>query len=105
LGLLKKKAKKMPSEAKTLEEELNWARIIFSIIKFPAEAKKISSEFALILLDTVTRFCNAKGMNPTISIKESLISNGKILMDSTGIPALVLIDAAKRALYKIIVVK
>jgi hypothetical protein len=44
-------------------------------------------------------------MNPAISIKESLISTGRYLSDSTEIPALNLIDAAKRALYKIIVVK
>ena len=108
IGIMKKESEEYAiraGQAKTLEEELNWARIIFSIIKFPSEVKNISSDFALILLDTVTRFCNAKGMNPTISIKESLISTGKFLTDSTEIPALILIDAAKRALYKIIVVK
>jgi hypothetical protein len=108
IGLMKKESEEYAiraGQAKTLEEELNWARIIFSIIKFPSEIKNISSDFALILLDTVTRFCNAKGMNPTISIKESLISSGKFLTESTEIPALNLIDAAKRALYKIIVVK
>jgi tRNA G37 N-methylase TrmD len=56
-------------------------------------------------MGTATRFCNANGMNPTISIKESLISNGRYLLQITEIPALNLIDAAKRALYKIIVVK
>jgi hypothetical protein len=108
IGIMKKESEEYAiriGQAKTLEEELNWARIIFSIIKFPSEVKNISSDFALILLDTVTRFCNAKGMNPTISIKESLISTGRYLSDSTEIPALNLIDAAKRALYKIIVVK
>ena len=108
IGIMKKESEEYAiraGQAKTLEEELNWARIIFSITKFPSEIKNISSDFALILLDTVTRFCNAKGMNPTISIKESLISTVKFLSDSTEIPALNLIDAAKRALYKIIVVK
>jgi hypothetical protein len=108
IGIMKKESEEhaiRAGQAKTLEEELSWARIIFSIIKFPAEAKNISSDFALILLDTVTRFCNAKGMNPTISIKESLISTGRYLSESTEITALILIDAAKRALYKIIVVK
>jgi hypothetical protein len=108
IGIIKKESEEYAiriGQAKTLEEEINWARIIFSIIKFPSEVKNISSDFALILLDTVTRFCNAKGMNPTISIKESLISTGKFLTESTEIPALNLIDAAKRALYKIIVVK
>jgi DNA repair exonuclease SbcCD ATPase subunit len=108
IGIIKKESEEYAiraGQAKTLEEELNWARIIFSILKFPSEIKNISSDFALILLDTVTRFCNAKGMNPTISIEESLISTGKFLSDSTEIPALNLIDAAKRALYKVIVVK
>jgi hypothetical protein len=108
IGIIKKESEEYAiraGQAKTLEEELNWARIIFSIMKFPSEIKNITSDFALILLDTVTRFCNAKGMNPTISIKESLISNGNFLRESTEIPALILIDAAKRALYKIIVVK
>jgi hypothetical protein len=44
-------------------------------------------------------------MNPTISIKESLISTGKYLPENTEVPALNLIGATKRALYKIIVVK
>jgi hypothetical protein len=108
IGIIKKESEEYAiraGQAKTLEEELKWARIIFSIIKFPSEVKNISSDFALILLDTVTMFCNAKGMNPTISIKESLISTGRYFSDSTEIPALNLIDAAKRALYKIIVVK
>ena len=108
IGIIKKESEEYAirlGQAKTLEEELNWARIIFSILKFPSEIKNISSDFALILLETVIRFCNAKGMNPTITIKESLISTGRYLSDSTEIPALVLIDAAKRALYKIIVVK
>ena len=108
IGIIKKESEEYAiraGQAKTLEEELNWARIIFSILKFPSEIKNISSDFALILLETVIRFCNAKGMNPTITIKESLISTGRYLSDSTEIPALVLIDAAKRALNKIIVVK
>jgi len=108
IGIMKKESEEYAiriGQAKTLEEELNWARIIFSIQKFPSEVKNISSDFALILLDTVARFCHAKGMNPTISIKESLLSNVKFLTESTEIPALNLIDAAKRALYKITVVK
>jgi len=108
IGIIKKESEEYAirtGQAKTLEEELNWARIIFSIMKFPSEVKNISSDFALTLLDTVIRFCNARGMNPTISIKESLISTGRYFSDSTEIPALNLIDAAKRALYKIIVVK
>jgi hypothetical protein len=85
IGIIKKESEEYAiraGQAKTLEEELNWARIIFSIIKFPSEVKNISSDFALILLDTVARFCNAKGMNPTLSIRESLISTGRYLSDS-----------------------
>ncbi|MGB8035795.1 MAG: hypothetical protein WCF03_18430 [Nitrososphaeraceae archaeon] len=36
-------------------------------------------------------------MNPTISIKESLISTGRYLPENTEVPAPNLIDAAKRA--------
>jgi hypothetical protein len=108
IGIIKKESEEYAiraGQAKTLEEELNWARIIFSIIKFPSEVKNISSDFALIFLDTVTRFCNAKGMNPTISIKESLISTQTFLSESSEISALNLIEGAKRALHKIIIAK
>ena len=108
IGIMKKESEEYAiraGQAKTLEEELNWARIIFSIMKFPSEAKNISSDFALILLDTVTRFCNAKEMNPTISIKESLISTQTFLSENSEISALNLIDGAKRALHKIIIAK
>ena len=70
-------------------------------MKFPAEARNLSLDFALILLDTVTRFCYAKGMNPTISIKESLISTQNLLGEDSEIPKLSLINGAKRALHKI----
>jgi hypothetical protein len=108
IGLMKKESEEYAiraGQAKTLEEELNWARIIFSIMKFPSEIKNISSDFALILLDTVTRFCDAKGMNPTISVKQSLISTQTFLSESSEISALNLIEGAKRALHKIIIAK
>jgi hypothetical protein len=92
-------------QAKILEEELNWARMIFSILKFPSEAKNLPSDFALVLLDAVTRFCNAKGINPTISVRESLISTERMLGEYSEIPALNLINGAKKALDKVIVVK
>jgi hypothetical protein len=108
IALMKKESEEYAIRAgqvKTLEEELNWERIIFSIMKFPSEAKNLSSDFALILLNTVTRFCNAKGMDPTISLKESLISSKNLLMENDEISALSLISRAKRALYKFIVYK
>jgi hypothetical protein len=66
IGLMKKESEEYAiraGQAKTLEEELKWARIIFSIMKFPVEARNLSPDFALILLDTVTRFCYAKGIH------------------------------------------
>jgi hypothetical protein len=92
-------------QAKILEEELNWARMIFSILKFPSEAKNLPSDFASVLLEAVAKFCNAKGMNPTISVKESSISPGNMLMEYNEIPALNLINGAKKALDKVIVSK
>ncbi|MBV9177220.1 MAG: hypothetical protein JO297_09290 [Nitrososphaeraceae archaeon] len=91
-------------QAKILEEELKWARMIFSILKFPSEAKSFPSDFALVLLDAVTRFCNAKGINPTISMKESSISTERVLGEYSEIPAINLINGAKKALDKVIVV-
>jgi ribosome-binding protein aMBF1 (putative translation factor) len=92
-------------QAKILEEELNWARMIFSILKFPSEAKNLPSDFALVLLDAVTRFCNAKSINPTISVRESLISTERMLGEYSQIPALNLINGAKKALDKVIAVQ
>jgi hypothetical protein len=108
IGLMKKQSEEYAiraGQAKTLEEELKWARIIFSIMKFPAEARNLSPDFALILLVTVTRFCYVNGMNPTISVKESLISTQNLLGENSEILTLSLINGAKRALYKIIVAK
>jgi hypothetical protein len=92
-------------QAKLLEEELNWARMIFSILKFPSEAKNLPSDFALVLLDAVARFCNAKDMNPTISVRESSISSERMLGEYSEIPALNLINGAKKALDKVILVQ
>ena len=108
IGIIKKESEEYAiraGQAKALEEELKVARIIFSIIKFPEEAKNLSSEFALTLLDALTRFCKAKGMNPTITLKESLIITERYLMESSEIPALNLIEATKRALHKVMVVR
>jgi predicted nucleic acid-binding Zn-ribbon protein len=91
-------------QAKILEE-LNWARMIFSILKFPSEAKNLPSDFALVLLEAVAKFCDAKGMNPTISMKESSISTQGILGENSEIPAINLINGAKKALDKVIVSK
>ena len=79
--------------------------MIFSILKFPSEAKNLPSDFASVLLEAVAKFCNAKGMNPTISMKESSISSGNMLMEYNEIPALNLINGAKKALDKVIVSK
>jgi DNA-binding transcriptional MerR regulator len=108
IGLMKKESEEYAiraGQAKTLEQELKWARIIFSITKVPAEARNLSPDFALIRLDTVTRFCYAKGMNPTISVEESLISTQNLLGENSEIHTLSLINGAKRALHKIIVSK
>ena len=93
----------MFGQAKTLEEELNLARMIFSILKFPSEAKSLPSDFAPILLDAVAKFCHAKGMNPTISVRESSISPGSMLVEHSEIPAINLINGAKKALDKVII--
>lgn len=93
----------MVGQAKILEEELKWARMIFSILKFPSEAKNLPSDFALILLDAVAKFCNAKGMNPTISLREWSISANNYMIENSEISAINLINGAKKALDKVIV--
>ena len=75
----------------------------FSILKFPSEAKSLPSDFAPILLDAVAKFCHAKGMNPTISVRESSISPGSMLVEHSEIPAINLINGAKKALDKVII--
>jgi len=92
-------------QAKLLEEELKRARMIFSILKFPSEAKNLPSDFALVILEAAAKFCSAKGMNPTISIRESSISSNNFLAENSEIPALNLIEGAKKALDKVILVK
>jgi hypothetical protein len=77
--------------------------MIFSILKFPSEAKNLPSDFALILLDAVAKFCNAKGMNPTISLREWSISANNYMIENSEISAINLINGAKKALDKVIV--
>jgi predicted nucleic acid-binding Zn-ribbon protein len=69
------------SEAKILEEELNMARVLNSIIKYPTEANNLPLDYPLRLLDAVERICWAKGINPMITLGGASITENPFISD------------------------
>ncbi len=65
-------------EAKILEEELNLARVVNSIIKYPTEAVKLSLDYPLLLLNAVEKLCWAKGINPKLSLRDASITDNPL---------------------------
>jgi predicted nucleic acid-binding Zn-ribbon protein len=82
-----------------LQDELNLARIINSLVKYPAEAKGLDLNYALLLLDAVYKYCWVNGFDPKIALKEVLVTANTIYSD-TEVYAHELIDGARRALLK-----
>jgi predicted nucleic acid-binding Zn-ribbon protein len=65
---------KQLGEAKVLEEELNIARVVNSIIKYPTEAKDLPLDYPIMLLSAVERICWVKQVNPKISLGQASIT-------------------------------
>jgi predicted nucleic acid-binding Zn-ribbon protein len=86
-------------QAIALQDELNLARIINSLVKYPAEAKGLDLNYALLLLDAVYKYCWVNGFDPKIALKEALVTVNSIYSDSE-VYAHELIDGARRALLK-----
>jgi predicted nucleic acid-binding Zn-ribbon protein len=69
------------AEAKIFEEEVNIARVVNSILKYPDEAKNLSIGYAQLFLDAAEKFCWAKGIDPKISLGEASITTSPMYSD------------------------
>lgn len=58
----------LKAEAGKLEEELNLARVVSSLIRYPSEAKDLPFNYAILLQEAVEKFCLAKGVNSKIRL-------------------------------------
>jgi predicted nucleic acid-binding Zn-ribbon protein len=85
-----------------LEEELRLARIILAIFKYPAEAKNISINYVILMLDAAVKMCRVKGINPKIKAGEALIVAENSLCSGIGVEMLRLIEGARRAIERLL---
>ncbi|HEY4699210.1 MAG TPA: hypothetical protein VIH27_02405, partial [Nitrososphaerales archaeon] len=58
----------LKAEAGKLEEELNLARVISSMLKYPEKAKKLPLRYVILLQEAVEKICSAYEINPKLSI-------------------------------------
>ena len=61
----------LKAEAGRLEQELNVARVVSSLLKYPSEAKDVPFDYAILLQEAVAKICLAKDVNPKIKIESS----------------------------------
>jgi predicted nucleic acid-binding Zn-ribbon protein len=71
------------ADAKILEEELNLARVLHAMIKFPTQANTLPLDYAMLLLDSVGKFCWARGIDPKISLKEAGLSENSFCQNES----------------------
>jgi len=57
----------LKADAGRLEEELRLARIVKLLVENPSECKGLPLDYALLMLNVVINFLNAKGVDPKIS--------------------------------------
>jgi hypothetical protein len=86
-----------------LEEELRLARIIMAIFKYPVEqAKNLSIDYVILMLDAAVKICRVKGINPKIKAGEASIVSENSLCSSIEIETLRLIEGARRAVERLL---
>jgi hypothetical protein len=106
LSLLKNSSEeyaKRLGAAVILEEELRLARIIMAIFKFPAEeAKNISIDYVILMLDAAIKICRVKGINPNIKAGEASIVAENSLCSGIDVEMLRLIEGARRAIERLL---
>lgn len=56
----------LKAEGGHFEEELNLARVVLAMKKYPSEIKDLPLDYALQLLEAVERLCWAKGLDPKV---------------------------------------
>jgi predicted nucleic acid-binding Zn-ribbon protein len=86
-------------QATAFEEELNLARLIGAVIKYPTEAAKdLPIDHAILLINAVSNFCKAKMINSKVKPGETLGKKYAGLAFQQEVEALDLLDWSKRAL-------
>jgi predicted nucleic acid-binding Zn-ribbon protein len=85
-----------------LEEELRLARIILAISKYPTEAKNLSIDYVILMLDGAVKLCRAKGINPKIKAGEALIVAENSLLSGIDVEMLRIIEGARRAVERLL---
>ena len=86
-------------QATAFNEELNLARLISAVIKYPTEAAKdLPIDHAILLINAVSNFCKAKKINPKIGAGEVLGRKYASFLFQQEVEALDLLDWSKRAL-------
>jgi len=58
----------LKAAAGRLEEDLNVARVVNSLTRYPSEAKDLSIDYAILLQEAVEKLCLAKCLNPKIPV-------------------------------------
>ena len=106
LSLLKNSSEeyaKRLGAAVIFKEEIRLARIIMAIVKYPVEeAKNLSINYVILMLDGAAKLCRAKGINPKIKAGEASIVAENSWVSSIEIETLRLIEGARRAVERIV---
>ena len=102
IDMIKKQSEeygKRLGQATAFSEELNLARLISAVIKYPTEAAKdLPIDHAILLINAVSNFCKAKKINPKTGAGEVLGRKYGSFLFQQEVEALDLIDWSKRAL-------
>lgn len=85
------------AEAGRLEEELQLARVVQALIKYPSESEKYPLDYDILMLRGVMNHCRVKEVNPKIRAGDT-ISQKYYIRSSTEFELLDLIDWVMRGL-------
>jgi predicted nucleic acid-binding Zn-ribbon protein len=86
-------------QSTAFKEELNLARLIGAVIRYPTEAAKdLPIDHAILLINAVSNFCKAKMINTKVKPGEALSKKYPFLSFQQEVEALDLLDWSKRAL-------
>lgn len=85
------------AEAGRLEEELQLARVVQALIKYPSESEKYPLDYDILMLRGVMNHCRVKEVNPKIKAGDT-ISQKYYISSSKEFELLDLIDWAMRGL-------
>jgi hypothetical protein len=86
------------AKAELLGEELNLARTVSGLLRYPTEAKKVPFRYAFNLLDGVLNLCLARNLNPKITLRDAIKPGGTLITSDTEVDIFGLVEATKKAL-------